>query len=135
MNNKRQLPILRVVQINNTGFERYLIEDQNQRIWTGQRFDVDGGFLYAKYNSAAIDVQNILKRHFEDTQPQRYVVPLCVEVYSHHPVTIEQVAKHLSVSSRLILNTPEHGNGPDDSLVLPWIEWHRIKQIEVFPND
>ena len=54
--------------------------------------------------------------------------PLTIEVYSNEPVTMNDVAMYLSKASRLFLNTTDHGNGPGSSLILPQIEWHRIKQ-------
>ena len=134
MAEKRQLPTLYVVQIDNDEFERYLIEDQEERVWTGKQFDSEGGVLFARHNDAAVESQNILKSHFKG-EPQRYVVPLYVEVLNHAgPVPVADVAQYLSGASRLYIDTTEHGNGPDDALVLPRIEWHRIKPIKEFPN-
>ena len=133
MAKKQRLPILRVVQFGKE-FERYSIEDENAQVWNGQKFG-QSGIVYANHNHAAIDVQAILKKNFEGIDPQRFVVPLYVETLSHEPVTIAEVAQYLSRASRLFLNTTDHGNGPDGSLVLPWIDWSRIKQIKEFPND
>ena len=134
MAEKQKLPTLYVVQIGNDEFERYLIEDQEERVWTGKQFDSEGGVLFARHNDAAVESQNILKSHFKG-EPQRYVVPLYIEVYSHAgPVPVAEIAEYLSRASRLFLDTTEHGNGPGDSLVLPWIDWSRIKQIKEFPN-
>lgn len=135
MAKKRELPTLRVVQIDNDEFERYLIEDQEERVWTGEQFDSQGAALFARHNDAATESQNILKRNFNGAEPQRYVVPLYVEVLSHAgPVPVDEIAKYLSSGSRLYIDTTEHGNGPGDSLVLPWIDWSRIKQIKEFPH-
>ncbi len=127
MEKKQQLPILSIVPTGTPQFRRFKIADDKDRLWTGTAFGTTG-VLYAKHNDAAIDIQNILKGHFTGVEPDRYVVPLFVEVYSHEPVPVAFVAKHLSVASRLYLNTPEHGNGPGSSLILPRIEWHRIKE-------
>lgn len=131
-----RLPVLYVVQIGDTGYERFIIEDQHERIWTGERFDTAGGALFARHNDAAIEAQSILKRKFMGVEPQRFVVPLYVEVLNHTgPVPLVEVAQYLSASSRLYLDTTEHGNGPGDSLVLPWIDWSRIKAIKGFPHE
>lgn len=135
MADRRELPILYVVPAGSSDdFPRFTILDAQDRPWNGQEFGPTG-VLYARHNDAATDAQNILRSHF-DGEPQRYVVPLCVEVYSHAgPVPVAEIAKYLSLGSRLYLNTAEHGNGPGDSLVLPRIEWHRMKQIKEFPHD
>lgn len=126
MDNQR-LPILRVVQIDNE-FERYVIQDQRDRVWTGERFDSQGAALFACHHHVATEVQSILKKKFEGLEPQRFVVPFVVEVFSHAgPVPVDQIAQYLSRASRLFVNTPEFGNGPGDSLVLSRIEWHQIE--------
>ena len=136
MSKKRELPILCVVQIGSDQFERYVIEDQEERVWTGKQFDSDGAALFARHNEAAVEAQNILKKNFKGVEPQRFVVPLYVEVLNHEgPVPSTEVAKYLSEASRLHLNTTDHGNGPGDSLALPWIDWSRIKLIKEFPNE
>lgn len=136
MAKKRELPILYVVQIGSDEFQRYLIRDQEERVWTGNQFDSEGGALFARHNEAAIEAQNILKQNFKGVEPQRFVVPLYVEVLSHAgPVPLAEVAEYLSRGSRLYIDTTEHGNGPGDSLVLPWIDWSRIKPIKESPHD
>lgn len=133
---KKQLPILYVVQIGSEEFQRYVIEDQQDRVWTGERFDSQGAALFARHNDAATETQNILKRNFNGVEPQRFVVPLYVEVLSHAgPVPLADVAEYLSRGSRLFLDTTEHGNGPGNALVLPWIDWSRIKPIKEFPHE
>ena len=133
---KKRLPILYVVQVGESEFDRYVIEDQHQQVWTGKHFDSKGGALFAKHNDAAIEGQNILKRNFNGVEPQRFIVPLYVEVLNHAgPVPADEIAQYLSASSRLYLDTTEHGNGPGDSLVLPRIDWSRIKPIKEFPHE
>ena len=128
MAKNRKLPILSVVPTGSSDvFPRFLISDARDGLWNGHDFGPTG-VLYADHNHAATDVQAILKKNFEGVEPQRYVVPLCVEALSHEPVSMAQVAQYLSRVSRLFLNTTDHGNGPGSSLVLPRIEWHRMKQ-------
>lgn len=130
------LPILYVVQIGESEFQRFVIEDEQDRVWTGERFESGGGALFAKHNDAATEAQNILKANFKGVEPQRFVVPLYVEVLNHAgPVPVAEIAHYLSSGARLYLDTTEHGNGPGDSLVLPRIEWHRMRPIKESPNE
>ena len=131
-----RLPVLYVVQVGESEFERYIIEDQQNQVWTGKQFDSEGGVLFARHNDAAIEGQNILRRNFKGAEPQRFVVPLYVEVLNHGgPVPVVEIAEYLSRGSRLYLDTTEHGNGPGDALALPWIDWSRIKPIKKFPHE
>lgn len=127
MGNRKKLPILSIVSTGTPDFRRYKIADDKHRLWTGNEFG-HGAMLFAHHNQAAIEVQSILKGHFEGVEPVRYMAPVIIEVYSHEALPVAVVAKHLSRASRLYLNTPEHGNGPGSSLILPRIEWHRIKE-------
>ena len=133
--NTKKLPILRVVETDGP-FNRFVIEDQKNRVWTGERFSrVLKPTLYADHNAACSDVQGILKSNFVGVETVKYVVPLFVEVHSHEPVKGAEVAKYLSQAARLFIDTTNHGNGPGSSLVLPRIEWHRMEQMKEFPND
>lgn len=134
MGNERQLPILYVVESGPSDFQRWMISDDRDRLWSGQVFG-QNGVLYARHNDAAVDAQNILRGHFGGIQSVKYVVPLFVESLSHKPLPVPEVAQYLSRASRLYVNTSEHGNGPGDSLVLPWIEWSRIKEVKEFSRE
>ncbi len=130
------LPILYVVQIGEPDFQRFVIEDEQDRVWTGERFDSDGGALFAKHNDAATEAQSILKANFKGVESQRFVVPLYVEVLNHAgPMPVAEIAQYLSHGARLYIDTREHGNGPGDSLVLPKIDWSRIRPIKEFPHE
>lgn len=132
----RKLPILSVVQVGSNEFERFLIRDQKERVWTRERFGSGSGVRYANENQAAFELHSILRQNFHGVEPQRLVVSLFVEVLSHDgPLPITEVAQHLSLASKLLIDTPTHGNGPGDSLVLPRVEWSRIKSIKEFPYE
>ncbi len=125
---KRKLPILSIVQAGNPEFERWAISDQQFRQWNGDRFDYGSGQLYSNYNTASFDTQQILRNYFAGIQPVLYEAPVLVEVFSHEPIHQATVALHLSEAARLYMNTPEHGHGPDGSLVLPCIDWSEMRE-------
>jgi len=115
----RKLPILSVVRAGNPDFERFLIEDDHGRQWTGQDFS-DQGVLYALRNRACADVHAILKGFFQ-VEPVRYMAPVVIEVYGE--ADVGKVARYLSQASILHIATGKYGNGPEGTLVLPTIEW------------
>ncbi len=134
MANKR-LPVLRVVQVGNETFNRFQIANEQEQVWNGEQFNPQDGVLYADHNHAAIDIQGILKKNFEGSKPQWYVVPVYVQVFSDEPVPMNEVASYLSRSSKLHIDTTSHSNGPDESLVLGSIHWHRIKPVKERSNE
>lgn len=131
--NTEKLPILTVVEVND--LPRFVIQDEAGRVWTGEKFDSRNGTLFARHNEAATTAQDILKQTFNGGQTFKYCVPLFVEVHSHGPVNVTKIAQYLSAASKLFLNTTEFGNGPENTLVLPRIEWSRIERMKEFPDD
>ena len=127
MGKNRNLPVLSIIRAGTPQFERFQIADDRDRLWTGNEFG-HGAMLFADHNQAAIEIQHILKGHFTGIEPVRYSAPVVIEVFSHKPLPVAEVARHLSRASRLYLNTPKFGNGPGSSLILPRIEWHRIEE-------
>lgn len=135
MEKKQKLPILSVVQSGSEQFERFLIKDEQERVWTGKRFGSDGGALYADQNQALSDTHDILRQSFKGVDPQRLVVPVYVDVLNHSgPVPLAEVAQYLSAASKLFIDTPTYGNGPGESLVLARIEWSRIERSKEVPQ-
>lgn len=130
MDQRQQLPILAVVQTN-ASFQRFFIEDEQERVWTGRKFDTDGPpALFATQFAVRSAYHEILKGYFPGVQSVKYIVPLTVEVYSHQPLHISHVAKYLADAASLQMNTPVNGHGPGNSLVLPRIEWHQIDEVK-----
>jgi len=129
MEQQRQLPILTVVQTSDQ-FERFYIRDEKDRLWTGGEFQPgpQRPTLYADDFEVCSTVHRILKGYFPDVEPFSYVVPMVIEVYSHEPLPMSEVAQYLSRTARLQMNLPQNGNGPGNSLVLPRIDWHRMEQ-------
>jgi hypothetical protein len=131
---EQQLPILAVVQTN-APFQRFFIEDEKEQVWTGSQFEKAGlPALFASPFGVRSAYHDILKGYFPGVTPVRYVVPLVVEVYSHQPLHISEVAKYLAKTASLQMDIPQNGNGPGDSLVLARIDWHRIEEPKEVTN-
>lgn len=130
----QKLPILSVVQTL-APFQRFYIEDQKENVWTGSQFEPAGlPVLFASQFAVRSEYQAILKSYFCGMTPVRYLVPLAVEVFSHHSLQISEVAKYLADTASFQMNIPQNGNGPGDSLVLARIDWHRIEQLKEVSN-
>ncbi len=130
----KRLPILREAQVGNEEFNRFLIANEQKHVWN-ELFIPDEGVLYADHNHAARDIQGIVKKNFTGLKPQCYVVSVYVQVFRNEPVSMNEVGAYLSRSSKLHIDTTLHSNGPDESLVLGCIHWHRIKPVKQRSND
>jgi len=135
MAKRHKLPVLAVVQVGSDEFVRFEIRNEQDRVWNGNQFGSGTGVLYAHQNNAASDSQDILRQNFKGMNPQRLVVPLYVDVFSHDgPVPLTEVAEYLSLASKLFIDSLKHGHGPGDSLVLTRIEWSRIRAVSEVPQ-
>jgi hypothetical protein len=131
-----KLPLLSIVNAGNPSLDgqsqRFVIEDEEGRKWTGQHFTTihpEAARLYASYIPAAHEVQRILKDSFKGVEPKRYMVPIMVEVYSVEPVDPTLIVHHLAKSVTVHLDTAKYGHGPQDSLVLSTIHWEGFTPV------
>ncbi len=112
-------------------FPRYVIEDQEGMVWDGSAFIADrkAGMLYVGTDDACLAMQEILKKDLSQRVLIRLKAPVMIEVYAdpHAIVNPLDVASWLSKTCRLQMNTSENGLGPDNSVVLPTIYFHKIE--------
>ena len=115
----------------NATFPRFVIEDQEGRVWNGEEFVADRskGELYAETEDACVKLQEILKRDLSERVLIRFTAPVVIEVYADPDAIVNplEIAAWLSKTCRLQMNTSENGLGPDNSVVLPAIYFHRIE--------
>ncbi len=126
--------ILRAQPIGTPPCRRYVIQNlHDNTVWNGHTFidDWQKGMKYATASSACMDMQDILKTHYDQLPRHRYVCPVEIEVYGDAPKS--KIAKYLHQSSTLNIKTHEFGNGPRECLVLPVVHWGLMKQIEDEP--
>lgn len=137
--NVRRLPVLSVDSVGTPVFPRFVIHDHRRRHWTGEKHGFARSnlspMLFAERNMASQEAHAILKHHFKGVEPQRYIVPVFVEVYSHDPVEPGEVASYLLNATSFNINVQKCGNGPNNSLVLPTIDWTRMEHYNEVPDD
>ncbi len=128
----QHLPILSVVP---APFDKFIIEDEKGRRWNGKDLKANEKTpaTFMSQFDVRSEMHEILKGHYPNVQPVRYVVPVFVDVYSYSPVEISEVGPYLAQAGSLQMNTPDCGYGPNNSLILPRIEWHLIEQLKAKP--
>ncbi len=125
--------ILSVHSAGTPQFPRYFISDQFKRVWTGEGWSEDerDGLLYGVPNDACVEVQRLLMLDYVDKPVRRFRAPVYVDLFSDKELTKEQVARWLVKVSKLLIDSPEHGNGPvEGTLGLVRIEWGEMREVE-----
>lgn len=113
---KDQPLILSLHYRGNVKFPRYIVSDQYLRYWTGEdwteQHNEAKAFVYASVNAAMEDMHKLLKATYKDKPVFKYVVPLHIELFSDQKVNMNDLIQWLVNSTKLIMDTPKHGNGP-----------------------
>ncbi|MFN0017943.1 MAG: hypothetical protein ACKVP0_06760 [Pirellulaceae bacterium] len=133
MSDNIRLPI--ILSVHRRGvpeFERYVISDQFLRVWTGAGWDSSEtkAMLFDDTNSACEVIQQLLMIEFDGRPLRRFRAPVYVDLYANEPVSIREIQAWLVRVSRLLIDSPRHGNGPmQGTLGLTRIEWGELEEL------
>ena len=130
---EKQPIILSVHRAGTPQFPRYFISDQYKRVWTGEGWSEDekDGLLYGNSPEACNEVQRLLMLDYMDKPVRRFRAPVYVDLFTDKPLTKQEIARWLVKVSRLLIDSPQHGNGPlSGTLGLVRIEWSEMKEIK-----
>lgn len=114
---EKPVPILSVVATGTPEHPRYVIADQYLRYfalekgWSEQR-DMSAATLFATCEEALRMVDTLLVIRHCDLPKKTYTVPVTIELYSPQEVSDRDLQQWLMRVSKLVLDTPRHGNGP-----------------------
>ena len=99
-----------------TKFPRYMISDQYLRYWTGDEWteqqDETHAYIYADYNTAMEDMHKLMLKPHEQLPVHRFAAPLYIELHTDQKFTEDQLQDWLIKVTKLLMDTPNHGNGP-----------------------
>ena len=111
-------------------FPRWRIATRDSRYWDGKDWTAkrNAALLYADPGVAAKDADEILRLQYAD-QPciRRITVPLLIEVRSDQQIDVEALKTWIKKAATLYVDYRQHGNGPENSLVLLSINWEEIR--------
>jgi hypothetical protein len=130
---ERRPIILSVHPAGTPQYPRYFISDQYKRVWTGEGWSEDerDGLLYGDSNAACVEIQRLLKLEFLEKPVRRFRAPVYLDLFADKPLTKQEIARWLGKVSKLLIDAPEHGNGPvEGTLGLVRIEWGEMKEVE-----
>lgn len=129
---ERRPIVLSLVSRGSPEFPRYAIADQFLRYWTGETWsdDEDHGLLFADPNTACDEMQKLLMVDYMDKPVRRFRAPIYVDLYTANDVTLRDLKDWLFKVSRLLIDSPKHGNGPvEGSLGLCQIDWSELEEV------
>ena len=122
-------PALVAVPLIESQWLRYVIQDERERYWTGRGFSKDQrkALTYADSLVVSQDMRRILKKRCKGLTRYRLVAPVTIDVYSDGPIDQEEMAWFLSQNCFVSMNRLGTGEGPGESVVLPLVDWNRMK--------
>lgn len=112
---------------------RYQIADTESNFWTGDDWSANeaDARLYATVNDAGHAIQGILLAEHGDKPVRRFTAPVCIDLYSDAPLTLDQMRNWLVKVARLTIDAEQHGNGPvEGTLGLSRIAWNELREID-----
>jgi hypothetical protein len=126
--------ILSLIPSGNPDFPRYMISDQYLRYWGNEGWteqkDIDNAIVYASSGLALEQMQQLLMTEHVGQPAHRYVAPIIIDLYSDEKVSLRDLQAWLTKVSKLLIDSPEHGNGPvSGSLGLCRIDWGQLREV------
>jgi len=125
-------PALVAVPFIESRWLRWVIQDERERYWTGTGFSKDQrkALTYADSLVVTQDMRRILKTRCKGLTRYRVVAPVTIEVYADGPIDREEMAWFLSQNCFVSMSQLGTGEGPGNSIVLPLVDWSKMKLME-----
>jgi hypothetical protein len=109
--------ILSLHQLGTPDHQRFCISDQYLRYWAGskgwtEQHDQANATLFASAQEALVMMNTIMLIKFAHLPKRTYVAPLILDLYAPAEVSIRDLQMWLLRISKVLMDTPRHGNGP-----------------------
>ncbi len=130
---ERPTTVLSLHQMGTSAFARYSIGDQFLRYFDGHGWTTEANkaLLFSDSNFACQEMQRLLMIDYADRPLRRFRAPVCIDLFSEGPVSLEDLQDWLVKVSKLLIDSPTHGNGPlEGTLGLCRILWSELEEIE-----
>jgi hypothetical protein len=86
--------------------------------------------VYADENVLATDMRGILKCSCNELVRYRFVALVTIDVYAESPIDKEEIAWFSSQNCFLSMDGLGTGVGPGDSVMLPVVEWQKLRLMK-----
>ncbi len=128
----KKKPGLVAVPLVESQWLRWIIQDERERYWTGRGFSKDQrkALTYADALVVTQDMRRILRRRCTGLIRYRLVVPVTIDVYSERQIDEEEMSRFLSQNCFVSMSRLGTGEGPGESVVLPLVDWNKLKIVK-----
>ena len=128
-------PILSLIQKGTEQFPRYIIGKgdgfRNPVYWNADlnewTEDEASATTYADIQRLLWDHYALLMESVKDYEKHCYVAPIYLEIYGDKP-DLNKLREWLEKAVRIVVNTPEHGDGPDGSVGVVIADFSKTKE-------
>lgn len=129
-------PILTLIQRGDSKFPRFIIAKSddlyNPVYWDSEnnewQKDENKATVYANQINALWEHHHLMLESLKGFEKHTFVAPICIDIYGRKP-DIGEIREWLQNAVRIVLNTPQFGNGPiKDSVGLLIADFGKIKE-------
>lgn len=123
--------MLSLIKKGSNKFPRYVLakadEYMNPVYWSGQTWGIeDDALLFANVNEALWIYNELLIENVNDRPCHTYTLPLYIEIYGEKP-KLANLRKWLEQTMRIVVESPKHGYGPDDTVAVIIADIEKMK--------
>ena len=126
------IPTITIVKRGCDQFPRFILAKadayRNPTYWNGSGWTANeaDARVFANVGEACWVHHDVLMQSLQDRPVHRYVAPLYVEIYGEKP-TLEDLQKWLEKAVRIVVNSPEHGLGPEETVAFLVLDAEEMK--------
>lgn len=110
--------VLSVITRGSVDFPRYLIADQWLRYWTGEHWseqkDEQEAIVYLTSQDALREIHRLMVDKHDNMPVYHFKAPVYIELFTSNKVSKEDLQQWLYRTTKLIVDSTKHGNGPFD---------------------
>jgi hypothetical protein len=130
---ERPTKVLSLHQMGTSAYPRFAIGDSFLQFFDGRGWTLDASkaLLFSDSNFACQEMQRLLMIDYANMPMRRYRAPVYIDLFSDRPVPLEELQDWLVKVSKLLIDSPTHGNGPmAGSLGLARINWTELEEVK-----
>ncbi|CAE7860171.1 traC [Symbiodinium microadriaticum] len=99
--------------------------NSEDRVWEQEE---DNATVYADQQKACWEHHDLMMESLEGRECTRYIAPIYIELYGEKP-NLQQLKDWLEQAVRIVVNSPQYGNGPENAVGLLIADFEETREI------